>query len=144
MAKFRFLEHTADIMFEAYGKSLNELFENAALAVSESMVKTKDVKPKTAKIVKLQNVKVEMLLFDFLSELLYLKDAEQLVFSAFKVKVEEAKGNISLQAELKGDKLNMKTQEFRNDVKAITLHLFEVKREKTGWTARVILDILTN
>ena len=141
MAKFRFLEHTADIMFEAYGKSLNELFENAALAVSESMVKTKDVKPKTAKIVKLQNVKVEMLLFDFLSELLYLKDAEQLVFSAFKVKVEEAKGNFSLQAELKGDKLNMKTQEFRNDVKAITLHLFEVKREKAGWTARVIVDI---
>ena len=141
MAKFKFLEHTADIMFEAYGKSLNELFENAALAVSESMVKTKDVKPKTAKIVKLQNVKVEMLLFDFLSELLYLKDAEQLVFSAFKVKVEEAKGNISLQAELKGDKLNMKTQEFRNDVKAITLHLFEVKREKAGWTARVIVDI---
>ncbi|MBS3118118.1 archease [Candidatus Woesearchaeota archaeon] len=141
MAKFRFLEHTADIMFEAYGKSLNELFENAALAVSESMVKTKDVKPKTAKIVKLQNVKVEMLLFDFLSELLYLKDAEQLVFSAFKVKVEEAKGNFSLQAELKGDKLNMKTQEFRNDVKAITLHLFEVKKEKAGWTARVIVDI---
>ena len=105
------------------------------------MVKTKDVKPKTAKIVKLQNVKVEMLLFDFLSELLYLKDAEQLVFSAFKVKVEEAKGNFSLQAELKGDKLNMKTQEFRNDVKAITLHLFEVKKEKAGWTARVIVDI---
>ena len=141
MAKFKFLEHTADIMFEAYGKSLNELFENAAMAVSESMVKTKDVKPKTAKIVKLQNVKVEMLLFDFLSELLYLKDAEQLVFSAFKVKVEEAKGNFSLQAELKGDKLNMKTQEFRNDVKAITLHLFEVKKEKAGWTARVIVDI---
>ena len=141
MAKFKFLEHTADIMFEAYGKSLNELFENAAMAVSESMVKTKDVKPKTAKIVKLQNVKVEMLLFDFLSELLYLKDAEQLVFSAFKVKVEEAKGNISLQAELKGDKLNMKTQEFRNDVKAITLHLFEVKKENGRWKAKVIVDI---
>lgn len=139
--KFKFLEHTADIMFEAYGKSLDELFENAAMAVSESMIKTKDVKPKTAKLVKLQNVKIEMLLFDFLSELLYLKDAEQLVFSAFKVKIEEAKGKFSLQAELKGDKLNMKTQEFRNDVKAITLHLFEVKKEKAGWTARVIVDI---
>ncbi len=141
MLKFKFLEHTADIMFEAYGKSLDELFENAAMAVSESMIKTKDVKPKTVRIVKLQNVKVEMLLFDFLSELLYLKDAEQLVFSEFKVNVYEAKGNFSLQAELKGDKLNMKTQEFRSDVKAITLHLFEVKKEKAGWTARVIVDI---
>ncbi len=141
MLKFKFLEHTADIMFEAYGKSLDELFENAAMAVSESMIKTKDVKPKTVKTVKLQNAKVEMLLFDFLSELLYLKDAEQLVFSEFKVKIEEAKGKFSLQAELKGDKLNMKKQEFRSDVKAITLHLFEVKKEKAGWTARVIVDI---
>ncbi len=139
--KFKFLEHTADIMFEAYGKSLDELFEHAAMAVSESMIKTKDVKPKTAKTVKLQNVKLEMLLFDFLSELLYYKDAEQLVFSAFSVKVGQKNGKYLLQAELKGDKLNMKTQEFRNDVKAITLHLFEVKREKAGWTARVIVDI---
>ncbi len=128
-------------MFEAYGKSLDELFENAAMAVSESMVKTKDVKPKIAKTVKLQNAKLEMLLFDFLSELLYLKDAEQLVFSEFKVKITEKNGKFFLQAELKGDKLNMKTQEFRNDVKAITLHLFEVKKENGQWKAKVIVDI---
>lgn len=135
--KYKFFEHTADALFEAYGKTLNEVFENAALAVEEIQVNTRTVLPKKKKTIKLENKSNEMLLFDFLQELIYLKDAEQMLFKEFHVKIKDGK----LIAECVGDKINPEKQELKVDAKAITMHTFELKQKKDKWTARVLVDI---
>ncbi|MBI4155292.1 archease [Candidatus Woesearchaeota archaeon] len=140
MVKFKFLEHTADARFEAYGKDLNGLFENSGLALEEIQVNTKNVEPKEEKTIQIENESIEMLLFDFLQELIYLKDAEKLIFSKFKVSITR-NGKYFLNVVCKGDKLDFKKHEFKVDAKAVTLHQYEVKKEKGKWIARVIIDI---
>jgi len=138
--KYKFFDHTADVLFEAGGKNLDELFEAAGLATEETQVELKGIKHKIKKEIELKNDTVEMLLFDFLQELIFLKDAELLLFSKIRLSVSEGKPN-KLKAVLEGEKINPKKQELKVDVKAVTLHRFEVKKTKTGWFARVILDI---
>ncbi len=139
MKRYKFIDHTADVMFEAYGKNLNELFENAALATFEVQCDLKKVERKIKKKIKLKNEDMEKLLFDFLEELIYLKDAKYLLFSKFKVKIDSKKG--ILEAEVEGEKINPKKHELKTDVKAVTLHYFSLGETKDGYKARVILDI---
>ena len=139
---YKFLEDVslADVAFEATGKTLEELFESAALATTNVMIKDlKTIKPKIKKKIKLKAKTIENLLHDFLQELVFLKDAKQLVFSKYKIKINEKK--FELSAEISGEKLNPKTQVHMVDVKAITWHLYEVVKTDKVWKARVILDI---
>lgn len=135
--KYKFIDHTADVMFEAYGKSLNKVFENAALATFDVQCDLKKVERKVKRKVKLKNDDNEKLLFDFLEELIYLKDAKYLLFNKFSVKIKEGK----LEAEIEGEKINPKKHELKVDVKALTLHKFELKKIKEGYKAVIILDI---
>ena len=140
----------ADLAFEVKGKSLNELFEQSALAVGSVMVELKTVKGVQSRKVVLGADSVENLLYLFLNELVYLKDAEQLLFSKAKVAVinhgfrevsqRASREGWALSARLAGDKINKK-QKIGTDVKAVTLHLFEVKQGKKGWTARFVVDV---
>jgi len=139
MKKYKFIDHTADVMFEAYGENLNKVFENAALATFEVQCNLKKVERKVKKKIKLKNEDMEKLLFDFLEELIYLKDAKYLLFNKFKVKIDKEKG--TLTAEIKGEKIDPKKHELKTDVKAVTLHKFELKKIKEGYKVRVILDI---
>ena len=140
---FRFLEDVAiaDIAFEAYGKNYNELFENAANAIFELTVDLKTLKPKIKKGVKLENGKIDLLLYDFLSEILYIKDADGLIFCRCKIDIKEKNGKYILDAAFEGDKINQKTQTLENDIKAITMHMFKVEKAKNGVKAVVVVDI---
>ena len=77
------------------------------------------------------------LLYNFLSEIVYIKDTKQLVFQKAKVKIKDFK----LEATLYCDKIDYNTQELRNDVKAITLHRFKLEKTKEGYKAMIVLDI---
>jgi SHS2 domain-containing protein len=140
MRKYVFLDHTADVLFEAYGKNLDELFTNAALALQEIQVKLSTVKPKQKHMIKVEGEKVDLLLFDFLQELIYIKDVKELLFSKFKVCVKKNTKYVATATCL-GEKIDFKKHECKVDAKAITLHQFEVKKEKGHWKARVIVDI---
>jgi len=140
MKKFDFIDiTTADVAFVAYGKDLNELFADAALAMFEVMINTKQVKPKILRKIKVEGNDLESLMFNWLNELLLYVDSENLVFSDFKVKVGEKK--FSLSAECKGEKINREKHETRNGVKSATMHKMEIKKERNIWKAQVILDI---
>ncbi len=140
---FRWLEDVAiaDIAFEATGRTLEEIFEQAALALEDAMVDFGTVKEKVEKKIEISGDRIEMLLYDFLSELIFLKDAEGLLFKGFRIKIEAAKGKYYLEALSKGEKIDRKSHGLRNDVKAVTMHMFEVRQEKEGWKATVVLDI---
>ena len=142
--KFNFLDKlvTADIAFEAFGKNLNQLFENAALALNETMVDTKTVSAKVKKIFKLQNAQLNNLFVDFLNEIIYYKDTDSMIFSKFKVKVEQKEKLWKLTAEIYGDKIDWQKHKLLADAKAATWHMFELEEKKgKGWRAQVVIDI---
>ena len=145
MPKYKFLEDVAiaDIAYEAYGKNLNELFESAALAIFELSADVKTIDAKKKLEISLENKKLDNLLYDFLSEILFLKDSKYMVFRKVKVEINEDKKNkmYKLKSTLEGDTINSETQHLENDIKAITMHMFELKKIKNVYHARIVVDI---
>ncbi len=141
MASYQYLDHTADILFQAEGDSLEELFEQCALAVEDTQVHLDKVEQKKKVAIKGKSKSLENLLFDFLDDLLFYKDAEQLVFSRFEAKIEEKKGIYHLNCLAYGEKLKVEKHQPKVDVKAITMHMFEVKKIRGKWKAQVLVDI---
>jgi len=143
MKIYKILEDVAiaDIAIEAYGKDLDELFENTAFAIFEETADLKKVKEKEKKIIKIKSDKIEDLLYDFLSEILFLKDKDSFLFKNSKVKIEEKNNKFNLTAKLTGEPINRKKHELRNDIKAITLHMFKVEKTKSGFKAVVVVDV---
>jgi len=142
MPRYKILSDVAiaDVCFETEGKDLNELFENAAFATEEIMVDTKTVKLKVKRTITLEKENIEDLLYDFLSELLFLKDTEGLVFSSITAKIEKNKTH-KLTAVVKGEVLDQKRHTWRADVKAVTLHMFLIEKKRDKWFCRVVLDV---
>jgi len=139
MEKYKFIDiTTADVAFEAYGRSLEKLFANAALAMFEVMINTKQVEPKIERKVEAQGNDLQSLMFSWLNSLLVFVDSENLAFSEFKVKVDEK--NFKLEGICKGEEMNREKHETRTHVKAATYHQMEIKKNKI-WKARIILDI---
>jgi SHS2 domain-containing protein len=63
MQKYEFLEHTADVTFKAYGRNLNELFENAAEALESTMVLLDEVELNKTCTIKIGSDSYENLLY---------------------------------------------------------------------------------
>lgn len=141
--EFTFLEDVAlaDAAFEATGDSPSELFLAAAEAVIETMVDRHTVSAAMQRIVQQQEDDIETLLFDWLSQIVFLKDAEGLVFREAAVEVDRRQGKWQLRGTLSGEAINPARHELRADVKAVTKHLYEVKQKDGRWYARVVLDI---
>lgn len=139
---YRYLEDiaTADAAFEVEGTTLEELFRDAAVATFEVMVDIGTVKPEVTREIELENKNVGDLFFDWLSELVYLKDAESLIFCRFDVNIRKNDA-CKLKATVSGEPINQIKHSLRSDVKAVTYHMFEVKKTGENWTARVVLDI---
>lgn len=139
---FKYLEDIAiaDVAFEATGKTLEELFESAGLATTQVMADLKTVDRDVKKDIKIQADSVEQLLRKFLDELVFIKDTELLLFSKFDAKIKK-NGKYQLNVTALGEKIDMNKHRLGVDVKATTMHMFEVKQENGVWKARVILDI---
>lgn len=141
---YRYLEEigTADIAFEATGRDLPELFRDAADATMNVMIDNIDaIQPRETRQMELSNDKLDMLLFDLLQELIFLKDAERLLLRIRKLHINEKDEKYFLRAIAEGEPLDTERHHQRADVKAVTLHDFSVVREKDCWKSRVLLDI---
>lgn len=132
-------EHTADLGLRIRSGTLVELFGEAGTALFQLMVENMcDVKPLVHREVRIEQVEVELLFFDWLNELLYLSDSEQLVLCQFEVRINHS----LLEATVWGEPLNEATHQLDHEVKAITYHQLKVLQESDGqWLAEVILDI---
>ncbi|MFQ5962802.1 MAG: archease [Candidatus Scalinduaceae bacterium] len=142
MEEFVFLDDiaTADVAIESRGDTLEELFRASAMATFETMVDTKGVQSKTKKEIHLENQEIDKLLFDWLAEIIYLKDSEYMVFSKFDIEIKK-NSNYLLNAIIFGEEIKQSKHELRCDVKAITYHLFDVSKKEGKWIARFVLDI---
>jgi SHS2 domain-containing protein len=141
MGEYRFLEDVAiaDAAFEAEAESIEELFQTCAQATFEVMADTKTIEHKHKENVELVGENLEELLFDWLAELIYLKDSKSMLFGKFEVKIAKKDG-YRLNASIWGEPADQKKHQVRVDVKAVTYHLLEVKQTGDKWTAKVVLD----
>lgn len=141
MQKIKFIEHTADIEFEAFGKSLEEAFANAALAMFEIMTNTKKVGSKIKKEIRIESEGLESLLYDFLEQFLIFHDSENLIFSKFIVKKIIKDGKYILEAETRGEEFDPKKHESKTLVKAVTYHDLAIGKKKGLNYVHVHVDI---
>ncbi|HPJ84541.1 MAG TPA: archease [Methanothrix sp.] len=147
MKPFEYLEHTADVKFQAHGRSLEEAFENAALAMLAAMVDPSTVRLEKTWPVEIEAESLESLLYEWLSEVLYLFEVELAVFSKFEVALERCEVGWRLSGRIGGERVDPERHFFETEVKAVTLHQFEIKKEEGEeggeeiWTAQVVLDV---
>lgn len=140
--KFRSDVAISDCAFYAYGKDVAELIVNACQATTEAMVNREKIEPKAEKTFEIETDSLENLLYLALGEVIYLKDAEQLVFRDFEItRLEEKPKAFSLSMKMKGEKINHDKHESHSDVKAVTYHQFKITKTHEGYRASVILDI---
>ncbi|MDP3990567.1 MAG: archease [archaeon] len=140
-AHYTFIDHTADVLFEAEAPTLEGLFEQCALALEETQVDISSIKGNQEITITGKNKTIDKLLFDFLDDLVFHKDADLLIFNKFKIKITEITDGYELECKAKGDILDHKKHGPKVDVKAITMHMFEVKKIRGGWRAKVLIDI---
>lgn len=139
MKPFEYLEHTADVKFRAYGRTPEEMLSNAATALFSSMTDLSKVSVKETWNVELSAPDMEQLAYDWLSEIVFLFETESAVFSTFDVKLRK-NGEWKLQAEIGGERIDLRRHAFDNEVKAVTLHEFEVKKND-NWCLQAVLDV---
>ncbi len=99
------------------------------------------IEPREPRRIELKNDAIDMLLFDFLQELIYFKDADRLLLRIREVQIDEKDDAYSLNATAAGESLDPARHQQRADVKAVTLHDFRVEKSDDGWKASVLLDI---
>ena len=137
MTKYRFIQDlTSDVLFEAYGKTKQELFANAASALFSVICKINKIKPAKVKIIKVKGANLKELLFNWLQELIVLVDTEQLFFSRFAI---EKINDKSLRAKIYGEPITPEKGE--TVVKAVTYYRFNVTETAKGYKSTVSLDI---
>lgn len=144
---YSYIDHLSDIGIEAYGSSLEEVFENAALGMFSiicDLTNIKQIKRKKIFIKTEGIMEMDDLLLLWLEKLLYVYEVEKMLFSKFDISQIENKNNYkSINAVIYGEKIDLSRHELRAAIKAPTYHkLYLEKDENTGiWTARVIFDV---
>ncbi len=138
---YRFLPDVAlaDIAFEAESDSPKGLFQSCALAITDIMVDPKSLHASTERRFSLEAPDLDRLLYDFLTELIVVKDIDSLLFGEFDIDV---RADVpSMTAVARGEPIDRERHRLRNDVKAVTMHLFGIKHEGRRWRTTVVLDI---
>ena len=131
--KYKYLEHTADIKFQAFGKTLGEAFSNSAYAMINIISEDK-IKEKVIKKIKVKGIDEKSLLYNFLEEILFLLNTKNFLLSKVKeIKIKDKE----LTATLTGDKLD--NYKLGLDVKAVTYNDMFIKERP--YIIQVVLDI---
>ncbi len=130
-------EHEADIGIRGYGKSIEEAFANAALAMYSVMVKIDAVEALENRTLTVVAPDRELLLVEWLNALLSLSDIERMVFSKFDVKID----GMSLTGSAWGEKLDRHRHEPHVEVKGATYHLLRVAGEEGRYMAQCVVDV---
>jgi SHS2 domain-containing protein len=141
---YRYLEDiaTADVAFAAWGTTREELFAACADALTNVMVADLASIRRNEEIeVHLENGELDLLLFAFLNELVFYKDARQILLRVASLAITDAPGEFLLDARLAGERIDPDRHSLIVDVKAVTLHRFRVAETTQGWKAEVVLDI---
>jgi SHS2 domain-containing protein len=129
----------ADCALDLAGRDLDDLFATAARALAEIMVDPRTLAGHAERTIRLEATALDLLLHDWLSELIFLKDSEQLVFPDAAVRVSATPA--VLEGRISGGRIDRPRTVLRADPKAVTFHQFTLEPRAAGWHARLVIDI---
>lgn len=138
LPRFEILEHPADVGFRAHGRTLAELFENAALALAALMAELGGVEPRDSKPIVATGSDPEALLYDWLSAILAVADSQRWLFRRFDVQQLEATRVVGRGW---GEPLDKSRHQLGTYIKAVTWHQLRLEQTPQGWTAQVYVDV---
>ncbi len=134
---FGIIDHTADVGIVAYGADANQAFANAARALFSLITELDDVEEFLYRDIELTAPDIESLLVEWLNELIYLFDTENIVFKRFDV---TRLNNTQLKARSYGEKVDISKHRLKTGVKAATYHMLKVDKSD-GCHVQVLFDI---
>jgi SHS2 domain-containing protein len=139
--------HTADVALRAWGPTVRDVFEQAALAMCGLMYDPAEVEPRDTVRIELDAPDDELLLAAWLNELLYLAEAESFLGCRFRIEeagsagVDRATQGVRLRAAVAGERDTAGGHTVRAVVKAATLHELSIRPKDAGWEGHVLLDV---
>jgi SHS2 domain-containing protein len=140
--KFEFLEHTADVYIRAYGKTMEEAYENSALAMFEVMTDTDKVAPAHKETFKVEAEDEYALLYNWLEALLVKFETKSMLYSKFQItEWRETEEIFKFKAKVWGEKFDPRKHPQKVGVKAVTYHRMMIMKEKDSVVLEFILDI---
>jgi len=140
MKKFEVFEHTADVGIRAFGKDLNEAFENAAIGMFSILTDVEKVENIGEYRIIIEASDMEQMLVDWLSELLYIHTVKMVMFSRFEVDIKGEEGKWRLKGHASGENYDEKKHAYHTEIKAVTHHILEIKKNE-GYKIQVLFDI---
>jgi SHS2 domain-containing protein len=139
--KYKFLPHTADAKFQAYGNTMEEAFSNAALAMFSVMTNTEKISPLAEEEINVEGKDMKAVLYAFLEELLFLLDTKKFLLNNIKdivfVKDDDI---IRLHAKAMGD-IDLAQYDIHGEVKAVTYNEMEITEEEGKIMVQVVVDL---
>jgi SHS2 domain-containing protein len=135
---FQILEHTADAGVTAYGQDLGQAFANAAAGLFSLIIDLDRVRESLRRDIVITAPGIESLLVEWLNELIYIFDVDNLLFKRFEIAHIDS---TSLRARCYGERVDLSRHRLKTGVKAATYHLLKVERHNSGYRAQVIFDI---
>ena len=138
MPSFEILEHPSDLGIEAYGKSIEEIYRNAALGLMSVIAGTSKIEPREERLISISAIDRENMLVRWLTEVLYLYDAEKFLTSGVEFLIVN---ETLLKAKIFGEQYVESKHDLKLDIKAITYHQLKIEERDGEWKARVFVDI---
>ncbi len=135
---FEVIDHTADIGIIAYGADIKQVFANAALGLFSLMADLDDLKETVQRELQLSAEDAEVLLVEWLNELIYIFDVEHIIFKRFEI---DKLSSTEIKARCFGEKIKPGQHRLKREIKAATYHMLRINKEDSGYKVQVIFDI---
>jgi SHS2 domain-containing protein len=139
---YEFFDHTGDVGVRLSGASVEDLFEAAALAFADTLTVRAAIVARGAQPVGLEADGADLLLVDWLSELLYRFEVQRWLPCAAAVTVNASGGRWRLDARVQGEVFDPARHPIKVLVKAVTYHALAVEQTPDGrWQGTVVFDV---
>jgi len=135
---FEVIEHTADIGIVAYGADIKQIFTNAALGLFNLMADLDNLKESVKREIDLSAEDVEVLLIEWLNELIYISEVDHILFKRFEIK---ELSNAHLRAICFGEKIKPGQHRLKREIKAATYHMLQLNKQDGNYKVQIIFDI---
>ena len=139
---YRFLEHVTDALGEAWGGTIEEAFSQAGIALFDTMLNPKTVRPIANEVIETVGHDEKELLYNYLEELLLLFEIRRFAVRTVKItSIAKSQGQFRLQGYVSGERYDPKRHQGKVEVKGITYHLMDIEREPEKTTLRFLVDL---
>jgi SHS2 domain-containing protein len=135
---FEVIEHTADIGIIVYGADIKQVFANAALGLFNLMADLDNLKEDIKREIEMSAEDVEVLLVEWLNELIYISEVEHIIFKRFEI---NELSNTKLKATCFGEKIKRGQHRLKREIKAATYHMLRLDKEDGSYKVQIIFDI---